>query len=420
MYGSATLVMNEKVNSMWEAGQNVFHLGFGESRFPVHPLMAKSLADHSVKHSYVPLQGIQELRQKVSAFYNRHFQLNSNENQIIVGVGSKSLLYAVMHSLPGDVILPVPAWVSYKDHAELNDRQVIPFDLDRENGFQVSIDALANARAQATPGPCMLVLTNPNNPTGTILSEENVKAVADYCRKNDIIILSDEIYSLLTHEGFDHRTPAQYYPEGTIVLGGLSKILSLGGWRMGVAIVPEGEIGNQIIDGFRHIAGSIWSCVSAPIQYASITAYEDASEIENYIHTCGAMHQIRTRYLYEEMASLGIPCASPQGAFYLYPNFMPWAESLKSKGIHSDHELSLHLLEKYEIAVLGGSEFLDNPQHYAVRLATSYIDAESDEAAATLVRAYQRNPDPQSFIQDHHPRFKAMVQRLGDFISAIN
>ena len=80
MYGSATLVMNEKVNSMWETGQNVFHLGFGESRFPIHPLMAKSLADHSVKHSYVPLQGIQELRQKVSAFYNRHFQLNSNEN----------------------------------------------------------------------------------------------------------------------------------------------------------------------------------------------------------------------------------------------------------------------------------------------------------------------------------------------------
>ncbi|MBC8346201.1 MAG: pyridoxal phosphate-dependent aminotransferase [Candidatus Marinimicrobia bacterium] len=420
MYGSATLVMNEKVNSMWEAGKNVYHFGFGESRFPVHPVMADALEKSASKHSYVPIQGIKDLRQQVSKFYNQHFNLTSNENQIIVGVGSKSLLYAVIHSLPGDVILPVPAWVSYKDHAELNNRQVITFDLDRGNGFQVSIDALAKARAQATPGPCMLVLTNPNNPTGTILSKENIKAVAEYCRKNDIVILSDEIYSLLTHDGFTHTTPAQYYPEGTVVLGGLSKILSLGGWRMGVAVVPEGEIGNQIIDGFRHIAGSIWSCVPAPIQYASITAYEDSSEIKNYIHTCGAMHQIRTQYLYNQMADMGIPCASPQGAFYLYPNFMPWAESLKSKGVHSDHELSLHLLEKYEIAVLGGSEFLDNPDQYAVRLATSYIDAESDEAAATLVRAYQQNPNPNSFIQDHHPRFKAMVQRLGDFISSVN
>jgi len=419
-YGSATLVINEKVKSMWDKGENIYHLGFGESRFPVHPLMAKALADNVHQHSYVPLQGIPELRQKVSKFYNRQFQLNSDESQVIVGVGSKSLLYAVMHSLPGDVILPVPAWVSYKDQAELNGRRVITFDLDRANGFEVSIKALAKARRLAKPGPCMLVLTNPNNPTGTILSQDNVQKTAEYCRDNQIYILSDEIYSLLTHGGFQHTTPASFYPEGTIVLGGLSKILSLGGWRIGVAIVPKGLLGDNIIDGFRHIAGSIWSCVPAPIQYAAMTAYEGTSEIENFIFDCGSMHQIRTHYLYDQMCAMGIPCAAPQGAFYMYPNFNPWEDALKVKGIHSDYELGMHLLDNYEIAVLAGSEFMDDPQHYSVRLATSYIDAENEKAAISIVKAYKSNPDPHTFIQDHHPRLKALVQRLGEFISSVS
>ncbi len=420
MYGSATLVINEKVKSMWEKGENIYHLGFGESRFPVHPLMVKALADNASQHSYVSLQGIPKLRQQVSNFYNRHFQLNSNESQVIAGVGSKSLLYAVMHSLPGDVVLPVPAWVSYKDQAELNGRRVITFDLDRANGFQVPINALAKARRLAKRGPCILVLTNPNNPTGTILSSENMEAVTQYCRENQIYILSDEIYSLLTHDGFQHTTPASFYPEGTIVLGGLSKILSLGGWRIGVAIVPKGPLGETVIDGFRHIAGSIWSCVPAPMQYAALTAYEGNSEIENFIFDCRAMHQIRTRYLYDQMSTMGIPCPAPQGAFYMYPNFKPWEESLKSKGIYSDRGLGIHLLENYGIATLAGSEFMDDPQQYAVRLATSYIDAENDKAANAIVNAYQANQNPISFIQDHHPRLQAMIQRLGDFISSLN
>ncbi len=118
MYGSATLLINEKVKSMWENGENIYQLGFGESRFPVHHLLTRALADNASKNSYVPLLGINELRQKVSQFYNNHFNLITNKNQIIIGVGSKSLLYAVMYSINGDVILPIPAWVSYKDQAD--------------------------------------------------------------------------------------------------------------------------------------------------------------------------------------------------------------------------------------------------------------------------------------------------------------
>ena len=138
-YGSATLVINEKVQSLWDSGKNVFHMGFGESRFPVHPLMAKALSENASRHSYVSLQGIREFRESVSDFYNRHFNLDTQPDQILLGVGSKSLLYAVMHSLPGDVILPTPAWVSYKDQAKLAGRHVVTFPLDYDSGFKVSM-----------------------------------------------------------------------------------------------------------------------------------------------------------------------------------------------------------------------------------------------------------------------------------------
>jgi len=419
-YGSATLVINEKVQSLWDSGKNVFHMGFGESRFPVHPLMAKALSENASRHSYVSLQGIRELRENVSDFYNRHFNLDTQPDQIILGVGSKSLLYAVMHSLPGDVILPTPAWVSYKDQVKLAGRHVVTFPLDYDSGFQVSIDALDRAKKQTSPGPCMIVLTNPNNPTGTILSKENVEEVAAYCNENDIYILSDEIYSLLTHDNFSHTTPASLNPDGTVVLGGLSKILSLGGWRIGVAVVPKNNLGEKIIDGFRHVAGSIWSCVPAPMQYAALTAYKDNHEIINFIETCRQMHQIRTQYLFDQLNGLGIPCHGPEGGFYIYPNFRPWGDALLSKGIHTDQELCLHLLENYEIATLAGSEFLDDPNHFALRMASSYIDAEDDSAAKRLLSAFSENPDPDSFIQDHHPRLRAMIQRIGEFISSLS
>ena len=420
MYGSATLLINEKVKSMWENGENIYQLGFGESRFPVHHLLATALADNASKNSYVPLLGINELRQKVSQFYNNHFNLITNENQIIIGVGSKSLLYAVMYSINGDVILPIPAWVSYKDQAELIGRRVVTFQLDSNNGFKVSISNLEKARQRANPGPCMLVLTNPNNPTGTILSKHNVEEISQYCRENQIYILSDEIYSLLTYEGFSHTSPATYYPEGTIVLGGLSKILSLGGWRIGVAVVPDNHLGEMVIDGFCHVAGSIWSCVPAPLQHAAITAYQENQKITEFIQLCNSMHQIRTRYLYEQLIAMGIPCNEPKGAFYIYPNFYPWAENLKSKGIQTDQDLSLHLLDHYEIATLAGTEFLDSPGNYSIRMATSYIDAENNISVKNIVKAYQSNSDPQTFIQDHHPRLKDVINRLGDFISTLN
>lgn len=419
-YGSATLVINEKVQALWESGKNVFHFGFGESRFPVHPRMINALANNGHRHSYVSLQGIPELREYVSNFYNKHFNLDSNADQIILGVGSKSLLYAVMHSLPGDVILPTPAWVSYKDQAKLAGRRFITFPLDYDSGYQVSIDALDEARKRTSTGPCMIVLTNPNNPTGTILSEENVKEVAEYCSKNDIYILSDEIYSLLTHDKFSHASPATYNPDGTVVLGGLSKVLSLGGWRIGVGVVPNNGLGDKIIDGFRHVAGSIWSCVPAPMQYAALSAYEDNKDISDFMVVCRQMHQIRTHYLFEQLTQLGIPCHEPQGGFYIYPHFKPWEDALKSKGISNDQELCVHLLDHYEIATLSGSEFLDDTTHYSLRLASSYIDAEDDDAGKRLLNAYSENADPLSFIQDHHPRMQAMIERMGEFIASLN
>ncbi|HIC37198.1 MAG TPA: aminotransferase class I/II-fold pyridoxal phosphate-dependent enzyme, partial [Candidatus Marinimicrobia bacterium] len=166
---SPTLVINEKVNAMWAAGQDVLHLGFGESRFPVHPILSASLTENVSRRSYLPAIGTASLRSVVSNFYSEKLNLNFSQEQVLVGVGSKSLLFAMVHSIEGDILLPKPSWVSYSSIAKLTGKKIIRFDLDRKNDFALNIDYLESAYRTASHkglNPKILILNSPNNPIG--------------------------------------------------------------------------------------------------------------------------------------------------------------------------------------------------------------------------------------------------------------
>jgi len=416
---SATIAINDRVRELWAAGRNVYHLAFGESRWPVHPKIADALAANTHKRSYTAPLGIPELRRAIAAHYQQRFGMDVDPAQVAVGPGSKSMIFACLMALGEEVIVPQPSWVSYGPQAQILGKPITFVPTRPEENYELELEVL-EARIHDSRenwgNPEVFIVNSPKNPTGTMMYPEKVKALAAFARENELMVMSDEIYALTAFTTIPHVSIARHYPEGTVVFGGLSKSLPLGGWRIGNAIMPRNGGGKALTQALENIASNIWTCVAAPVQYAALTAYSGDPEIEEYIDLCARMHAIRTRFLYRTMVQLGIPSVEPAGAFYVYPSFEKWREPLARRGVHSDEDLAFHLIEHYEIATLPGSAF-HAAHEFCLRLSSSYIDAATDERSDALLAAFRENPDPERFIRDHHPRLQKVAERFGEFIA---
>ena len=373
---SATLSINEAVAQRRAEGRETIHLGFGEATFPLHPLLQNALA-HAADHtSYSPVAGILPLRQAIADYLSRTRGLTYTPKHIIIGSGSKPLLYALLQVLEGDLLLPVPSWVSYAPQAKLAGKRVIdvytePADCHRLTAQSLNT-ALTTARREGAD-PRILIVNSPSNPTGSMFEPTDVEALASWARSEGITIISDEIYAELAHGWRPHISPARFYPEGTIVTGGLSKAFSAGGWRIGYAALPPTEAGAQVANALRVLASEIWSAVATPMQEAAIVAFSPNLELETYVQRSARVHAYVTNQLYTTLTNLGIPCPRPAGAFYLYPDLSPWRSALQSKGVSTSAELALYLLNEWDIAALPGVVFGEKPEALHLRLATSML-----------------------------------------------
>ena len=420
---SATLAINTKVNRLMAEGQQVYHMAFGEARFPVHPKILAAFRNHAVKRSYLPVTGLPELRENIAEYYRQKFQIDTTANRVITGAGSKSLLFAAVQAIEGDMLLPAPSWVSYDTQAYLTNKAVSWMPTHLQDNYCLTAEGLAaglkTARA-AGQSPSILVLNTPHNPSGVMYPPELLAELAEVAKTEGLVIISDEIYALTAYGDVPHASISRYYPEGTIVTGGLSKHLSLGGWRFGLAIVPPGPLGEQLYGYMSAVASNIWTTVAAPVQYAAIVAYSNNADIDAYVTTCTAIHGYVTGYLYEVMQSLNVPCPKPSGGFYLYPSFAPWRKALAQKhNVHTDQDLAHFLLDEEHIAALPGSTFGANPQDLTLRLSTSYLYALTDEAGEAMLSAFNTDLAPHQFLQNTCPRvieagqkFKALVESL--------
>lgn len=416
---SPTLRMNERVNELWAQGETVYHLGFGESRFPAHPKIVQALRDNAHQSSYLSAQGLPALRHAVAGFYRRHLGLPIAADQIMVGPGSKSLIYALQMALDAHLILPTPSWVSYAPQARLLGRPVHTIPATPADGYAWGVAELSTVVDAIGDATKVLLINSPNNPTGQMFSASFLEELADCCRRRGILVLSDEIYALVPHGHQPHVSIAQYYPEGTVVLGGLSKQLSLGGWRLGVAVLPAHEAGVKLMNALRIIASEIWSTPTAPVQYAGVVAYGDDAEIRAYIEACARIHAVRTQHLWSWLMEMGIACAQPAGGFYMFPNFDRWRDGLAARNVHTSEDLAAYLLETYQIATLPGTAFGAPPRDLSLRLATSYVDMETDAQAQALLAAYRANPEPPSLLEEHHPHLHTTIEQLQGFVSGL-
>ena len=215
-----------------------------------------------------------------------------------------------------------------------------------------------------------------------MFSSADAEAIAGWAREAGVTLISDEIYAELAHGWREHVSPARFYPEGSIVTGGLSKAFSAGGWRLGYAALPATEAGRHLLHALRALASEIWSAAATPVQDAAVVAYEQSGEITTYLRRAAHLHGVVTGALYDTLVGLKVPCPRPAGGFYLYPDFAPWRPALTARGIRTSQELAAYLLEEWAIATLPAVEFGEQPDALRLRLSTSMLYGSDDADTA--------------------------------------
>jgi len=405
---SATLAINERVNQLRRAGREICHLGFGQSPFPVHPLMREALATAADRQNYAPVMGLIELREAICSFHNSHYDYDFSPDRVLVGPGSKELIFQALFVLEGPLILPTPCWVSYEPQARLCGKQVLPVHTSREEGYKLTAEQLDAACRELQSAQKLLILNSPNNPTGGVYTDKELRSLADLCRTRNVIVISDEIYSMLSFDGAPAKGIGLHLPERTLTAGGISKAHSAGGYRLGFLAVPRemAEVARQLAT----VASETFSCVATPIQAAGVVAFSDSPEILAYIRLCKSLHAAASGYVHQRVAEAGISCVRPAGAFYLFPDFQTISEPLVKAGITNSLELCKFLLEEFGVAALPGSTFGRHPAELSVRLAVVDYDG---EAAIEAAQAGQRIDV--SFADRFFPSLRNACDRLVGF-----
>lgn len=417
---SPTLAANELVAEKRANGEEIIHLGFGESPFPVPDRLIAALQQQAHLKQYLPTTGLPQLRVAVAEYYRERTDIDIEQFDVIIAPGSKLILYALQMAVAGDLLLPVPSWVSYEPQAKMLGTEVIKIAtrLDSD-GYHLDPSVLEETIIQARSqgrNPGKLILNYPSNPTGLTISESELEAIANVCRKHNIFIISDEIYGFVNH-GTQYQTIAKCASDITAVSSGLSKHLSLGGWRIGIGLIPKSV--NGLFSQLGNIASELWSCVPAPIQQASVVAYEGHKDVEEFISSCDELHGLMNRYISAGLQNLGVIAPTPQGAFYNYPDFEPFRTQLQAAGIKTSQDLASTLLRDYNLSSLPGVAFGEDPERLTLRLAgCDYDGAAVLQAYANAKQAGSLSLDD-AFVAKYAPRIKLAVTTFERFLADI-
>jgi len=411
---SSTLAANELINQMRTDGIDVAHMAFGQAPFPAPQRLVNALRDHAGEKGYMPISGLPELRQAVADHHALHTSVDMDAYDVVIGPGSKVMLFALQMAIPGDLLLPIPTWVSYEPQARLLGQQIIPVPTTvSDDGYTIDVAAIDSALTDARSAglnPTKLLINFPNNPTGLSIDDDTMSALVEICRKRKLVLISDEIYGRLSYD-HSYRSAASNYPEGAVVTTGLSKHLSLGGWRLGVCLVPKSIDG--LFERLCHIASETWSCVAAPIQVAAIDGYVGHADIEQFIRDTTDIHATVNRYVATSLRSLGADCPMPQGAFYTWPDF----GNVLSGSLESSEQLAGALLEKYKVAALSGRVFGEKSEVLKLRLSACDYDGGK---ALEGWHAMNISDDTQGKVEQIAPNVVAAMRAfelfIGDYV----
>ena len=376
---SATLAASETMDARRRRGEPVLPMGFGEAGLPAHPLLRQALAGAAGYTSYGPVAGHARLREAAAGYWTRR-GLPTDAGLVVSGPGSKALLFGLLAAIGGDVAVTQPSWVSYAAQAPLagHAAHFVPGDGGVPDAAELA-RTVCSARAAGRRVRSVIV-TLPDNPTGTLAPSAAVRALCSVADRHDLIVISDEIYRDLVHDGgTEFVSPASLAPERTVVTTGLSKSLALGGWRLGVARLPGGWLGPELRDRLLAVGSEIWSAPAGPVQQAAAVAFGEPPALAERVALSRRLHACVARQVALRFAKAGAAVPAPAAAFYVYPDFTPLADVLLERHeITSDEGLAELLLARYGVCVLPGSAFGEPGGRLRLRAATSLLYGETD------------------------------------------
>ena len=400
---SSTLAINELSLKLQEDGKTIYKFGLGQSPFPIPDIIVKELQYHAHQKNYLDVSGLLELREVVAKYHSKKNKYPYTADNIIIGPGSKELIFQTQLIMDGDLLLPSPSWVSYEPQANIINKKIHWLNTTAKTNWHLSPQTLDELCEKLQIETKLLILNSPNNPSGTIHGD--LKTLAKVSKKHDVIIIADEIYAELDFTG-EYKSLTHYYPEGTIISSGLSKWCGAGGWRLGTFIFPN-EL-DHIRQTLRSVVSETFTAVSAPIQYAAIKAYTE--DYSNYLdHSRKILNCIAT-YVYNELTESGLDCQKPQGGFYMLCDFSDVITI--SNEISNSFSLTKKILKDTGFAMLPGSDFGINENHLITRIA--FVDFDGKQALDLAINLSHLSEE---FLKKACPNIVNGINELKDWIS---
>lgn len=411
MLPSATLAIQEKCTALRAQRREVFTLGLGQSPFPVPRPVIEELQANAHQKAYLPVRGLPALREAVVEYYHRSQGVAHTPDDVLIGPGSKELMFILQLVYYGEIVIPSPAWVSYAPQAKIIGRQINWIHTRRENSWLLTPDELESVCRDDPDKPRIVVLNYPSNPTGCSYTAEQLEALARVAREYRVVMLSDEIYGELDFNG-RHVSIARFYPEGTIISSGLSKWCGAGGWRLGTFTFPENM--GWLMDGMAAVASETYTSTSAPIQYAAVRAFRGGTRLEEYLWIARRILGALGMWSTLKLRAAGALLPDPAGGFYLFPDFAPLAERISARGIRTSRALCEKLLEDTGVAALPGSEFGRPASELTVRIA--YVDFDGARAHASLATVPRDTPVTEEFLRANCDRTLRAIDLMCEWV----
>ena len=397
---SSTLVINEKCKELIKNGEKVFQFGFGQSPFPVPEKIVEALKQHAHRKEYLPVQGLPELRDKISQYLFKKTGNNYPKENILITPGSKEAMLLMHIAFNGEILIPAPGWVSYEPQAEIGSNKVHWLETSRSNNWFPTANELEEKikkiKKNGKGKNLILILNSPNNPSGAVC--DNFKELAKVSKKYKLLILSDEIYTDLTFDN-NYESISKYYPELTFITGGLSKWCGAGGWRLGFLAVPKKL--TEFLYSLKSLASESYSTVNTPTQFAAVEAY--GGNYDDYKDKVKGILKAIGDYVYNNLKSNEILINPPQGAFYLMPEF-------KNKKYKNSSKLCEAILNDTGVAMLPGSDFGFKSKKMLARL--SYTDFNGAEFFRNVTNYNSIDDD---MIKKYAPNVVEGVSKLSNW-----
>ncbi len=394
---SATLKINEISKNLENDGKEVIKFGFGQSPFQVPDQVVEELKKNAHQKSYLPIQGLYELREVIAKYESKKKNKNFTPDQIIVGPGSKELMFLLHISFDGEIILPVPSWVSYQPQSIIADNKFHWIETSANDNWHPTAESIEKLILKDKDKNYLLILNSPNNPSGQVC--KNLEEISKIIKKYKIIVLSDEIYSELIFN-VNYESISNYCSEKTIVSNGLSKWCGAGGWRLGYFVIPN-EL-NQLKNSMKVLASETFSAVSAPIQFAAISAFE--IDHSDYITKSKKILKGIGEYVYHNLKSNNVIMNKPMGGFYLMPEFL-------NKKFKTSTDMCSDLLNKKSVAILPGFDFGFPKDKMITRLSYTDFDGKNFMSKINLDTSIDED-----LINKYAPNIIKGTKRLKDWV----